>query len=190
MVEKYGCSKVFFDKEKKEKKRLQWSELTKDIEEGDTLVILSLDNILTTVTNLPFLFRWIILKKIRLVSISDEIDTEGKYFEPKGSKEIFDIIGKLPKKIGENKRKGYSYKISSFIPGDSKENSKKSLVIKVVNMYHSGYSVAEIANAVGYKTRKSVYNVLDRFAIEKRQLRRTQRKEAVKAEKEQNKDII
>ena len=171
MEEKFDCSKIFSDTEQDEKKRPGWNELTKSIQDGDTLIVFSLDNILMTVMALPFFFRWLTLKDICFVSISDEIDTEGNFFPSKNAKEVFDIIGLLPQKIGKNRRKGYSRKVKAFLPCSNKKAAKKSAAIKIVNMYRSGYSVSEIADAVGYRTRMSVYNVLSRFNIDLRQKR-------------------
>lgn len=176
MQEKYGCTEFFSDAEKDEKKRPAWIEMTKKMQNGDTLVIYSLDNILLTVTALPFFLRWLTLKEICLVSIKDEIDTECNFFCQKSTREIFDIIGLLPQKIGKNKRKGFSRKVTAFLPCNNKEDAKKSVAIKIVNMYRSGYSVSEIAETVGYKTRMSVYNVLSRFNIDLRQNRQTGQK--------------
>lgn len=173
--DKYQCDLIFCEEEYSSSIRSAWRKLIDCLNENDEIFVLSFGNAFCDLNSFFYFIRYTVLKKVRLVSIHDEIDTKGELFKKlTDTGEIishcFSVLGLLPLRIGKNR---VSERKSSATPEHKQlfKQKKNECAMKAVNMYAAGYTVDEIKDTLGYKTRKSIYEILHRQKLKLRQPR-------------------
>ena len=107
-------------------------------------------------------------RKIRLISIHDYIDTNGEYYPDTTVADVLETISKLSSEVTSMRRsEGRFLKLRKGTrPKTLKAGLKLDREKTVVNMYNSGHSIDDIWKVSGYKSRTSVFRVLNRHGVQ------------------------
>jgi len=167
-LEQLGCQKVFIDKKEQERDRPQWRSLLSCLQDGDELYIMSVGNALRGVTHLSFLLQIVKTKHLRLVSLSNRIDTSGQLFQQTTINDIFDMIASLPSEISAIRHANDNNStITRVINPDSIGSRRmRKRHTMVINMYNGGYAIPEIMKKSGFKCKGSIFYILKRYGVD------------------------
>ena len=163
---RFGCEKVIVEEGVQEKLRPQWRQLLANLSRKDTIVIIKLSNAIRGIRELGAFLNLVSAYKIRIVSIHDGIDTAGVLFTETTVGDVLSTIGSLSEEVTNMRKKETKpVKRKAGQQKTLKANLKIDREKTVVNMYNSGYSIDDIWKASGYKSRTSVFRVLNRAGV-------------------------
>lgn len=107
--------------------------------------------------------------EIRLISIIDRIDTDKEFYDDTTAADVLKVIGSLSSEVAELRKqeikalkKVKTIKNPRLLKTELKIDREKT----VVNMYNSGHSIDDIWEVRGYKSRTSVFRVLNRYGVQ------------------------
>lgn len=107
--------------------------------------------------------------EIRLISIIDRIDTDKEFYDDTTAADVLKVIGSLSSEVAELRKqeikalkKVKTIKTPRLLKTELKIDREKT----VVNMYNSGHSIDDIWEVSGYKSRTSVFRVLNRYGVQ------------------------
>lgn len=107
--------------------------------------------------------------EIRLISIIDRIDTDKEFYDDTTAADVLKFIGSLSSEVAELRKqeikalkKVKTIKTPRLLKTELKIDREKT----VVNMYNSGHSIDDIWEVSGYKSRTSVFRVLNRYGVQ------------------------
>lgn len=165
-LEKYRIDEMRIDRKKYERDRPAWKSLLRDLKKGDTLIIMSLGNVIRNTNLLPLFLTLCQKKAIRLVSIYDQFDSHDQYFPAPSTDRWIAIIGSLTKSVSDNHHiNDDEFVPKTEIPDRSKQRKKRENVKLVINLYTSGTPMNEILSLTGIKSRSSIYRILHQYGI-------------------------
>jgi DNA invertase Pin-like site-specific DNA recombinase len=170
-MEAFGCGTIYEEVADDEKRRPQWKQLMTSLQEGDVVVISKFSHALRGSRELVAFLALCHLKMIRLISIHDRVDTEGKLFPDTSPADLLTTLATLPRETMELRKqasparslKGRSL---NFVPQrrychKTREQKERT----VINMYVSGYDLDDIRMASGYQSRSSIFRILNNYHI-------------------------
>ena len=104
---------------------------------------------------------------IRLISLEDRIDTGGELYQETSTGDLLATIGRLSSEVMQLRRvEVRSVRLRKEThPRTLKAGLKLDREKTVVNMYNSGHSIDNIWKVSGYKSRTSVFRVLNRHGV-------------------------
>lgn len=163
----FGCEDVVEEQPEMEKLRPAWKSLLSGLEHGDTLVVPKLSNVLRGSMQLSVFLEICRIKSLRLISIHDRIDTGGEYFTDIRITDVLEMIATLPKEVyAARKSSGRKIRINGHIAMQSEASQRRAERIKVViSMYKKHCSLPEIMKASGFKSRGSIFRVLNEAGV-------------------------
>lgn len=167
-MNKFGCERIIEEDTMQEKLRPEWRRMLSRIEKGDIIVVSKLSNALRGIRELGAFLDLCRIYSIRLVSIHDMIDSEGVLFPATTVSDILNTIGSLSSEVTALRRSEERVRSKNKVLASKKIRSglRKDREKTVVNMYNSGYSIEDIWKASGYKSRTSVFRVLNRNNVQ------------------------
>lgn len=166
-MKEFGCERIIEEEAIQEKMRPQWRKMIAGIGKGDTIVVSKLSN---AVRGLRELGAFLDLRKtygLRLICIHDGVDTSGEFFPDTSAVDILDVIGSLPAETVSVRRSSarvLRLRKDQVVTPKTKLRLDKEKMI--VNMYKAGHQVEDIWKVSGYKSRTSVFRVLQRNGVE------------------------
>lgn len=143
--------------------RTLWDSLIGRLQTGDTIVIPKLSNAVKGTRQLVFFLELCRVNNIRLVSIHDRIDSHDELFPDAKTSDVLTAIALLPKEANAiRKSDTHVLKIRRQISEMSqKAVGKAERNRRVINMYQQGFSIDDIFAESGFKSRSSVFRVLN-----------------------------
>lgn len=160
-LEKAGCESVYTEKISAMKDRPVFASVLNMLREGDTLVIWKLDRLARSLKQLIFIIDEFRIKKIELISLSDNINTSTAqsilYTQIIGAFAQFErelMIERTRAGLDEAKRQGIKL---GRRPGLSLEAQKKAEA--AAHMYNAGMKVLDICSSI-HITRGTLYRYL------------------------------
>ena len=163
----FGCDSIIEESGSQEKLRPEWRRMLAGLRKGDTVVVSRLGNALRGIRELGAFLDLCNEVGVRVVSIHDGIDSGNLLFPDTTQADILRIIGGLSAEAtsirrSENrmmmKRKGKVNLVKDALRVDREK--------AIVNMYNSGVSMDDIWRMSGFKSRTSVFRVLNRNGVE------------------------
>ena len=163
----FGCDSIIEESGSQEKLRPEWRRMLAGLRKGDTVVVSKLGNALRGIRELGAFLDLCNEVGVRLVSIHDGIDSGGLLFPDTTQADILRAIGGLSAEAtsirrSENrmlmKRKGKVNLVKDALRADREK--------AIVNMYNSGVSMDDIWRMSGFKSRTSVFRVLNRNGVQ------------------------
>jgi len=163
-MEDFGCEEIVAEEmPENEKSRTLWDALTGRLQFGDTIVIPKLSNALRGARQLIFFLEFCRVKNIRLVSIHDRIDSGNELFPDCRTSDVLTAIALLPKEANAIRKQGHHVvkirkeinRISGKAVGRIERNKR------IINMYLQGYSIDEIHAKSGFRSRSSIFRILN-----------------------------
>lgn len=165
----YGCDAIAKDSIEYEKLRPQWQQTVEKLETGDELVVYRLSNAIRGARELLFFLDFCRLKNIRIISVLDRIDSHEQLFQDIDNMtlHIFDVLANFTSQTVELKKK-----VTSIQRTNKKQLAKRQVGISklernmnVINLYKSGYPINEIWKLSGFRSRSSVFRILNDAGI-------------------------
>ncbi len=171
-MQDYGCVNIFEEDEAYEKTRPQWKQLMTSLERGDELVVAKFSNALRGSRELAMFLEVCRIKVIRVISIHDRIDSKDELFPDTKSSDVLEMFGSLPEEVLVQ-RKAAAHRVRlkqkriTAPPVLISTPATKRLQREqtVINMYAAGYSIEDIWHASGFKSRSSVFRILNKHGI-------------------------
>lgn len=172
-MDSFGCEHIVEEQPEERQLRLGLDKLLASLGKGDTLVISKLAHLVNGVRQLSYFLEFCRLKRIRLVSLHDGIDSHDELFPETKPSDVLAVIAKLPdeanavrKSVSRSGRQTKGIKVLSQAAYGRVERYKL-----VVNMYRSGYTIDDIWKASGFRSRSSVFRVLKEEGVELKRIR-------------------
>lgn len=164
----FGCDIIILEEGIQEKLRPEWRKMLSKLEKHDTIVITKLSHALRGIRELGAFLDLSQQYDIRLVSLEDKIDTRGELFTQTTIGDVLTSIGKLSSEVMSLRRsEGRVLRLRKEThPKTLKSGLKLDREKTVVNMYNSGHSIDDIWKVSGYKSRTSVFRVLNRHGVQ------------------------
>ena len=131
-------------------------------QKGDTVVLGSLNGVFTTVESFLMFLRFCNLQDIRIISIDEEIDSADEIFPLSGSQKLLDLLCNLK----TAKRSSDDTHDDTELIKSYRQVRMAKRHITVINLYNAHYSIRDIMRITGYKSRKSIYLILQRYGID------------------------
>lgn len=167
-MEEYGCCRIIEEDGSQEKTRPEWKQLMDCLERGDELVISKFSNALRGVRELAMFLEFCRVKVIRIISIQDRIDSRGELFPNTSIADVLFMFGSLPEEvITLRKSATHVERIKSGIKPQKNQTPKKGIDREknIVNMYNNNYSIDDIWKVSGFKSRSSVFRILNKYGV-------------------------
>ena len=165
---KFGCGTVIEEDGIQERFRPEWRRMLSNLKDGDVVVVSRLSNALRGIRELGVLLGLCKECGIRLISIHDEIDSKGKLFPDTTAGDVLDVIGRISAETTAIRRSEARIlqRRRDMKPKTEKESVRLKKEKTVINMYNSGHSIDDIWKVSGYKSRTSVFRVLNRNGVQ------------------------
>lgn len=164
----FGCATIIEEQTEHEKLRPEWKRLTNLLNQGDELVLSKFSNAVRGARELSILLEICRMKRVRVISIRDKIDSTGELFPETKVSDVLDMLGALSLEAlamrrvasgkGKPKRKRRIHTLSSI---EKLERNKM-----VVNMYKSGHTIDDIWKVSGFKSRSSIFRILNDVGVD------------------------
>ena len=157
----HGCVNIHIE-ETKDKKRIEWCKFIDSLSNGDSAVFVSFDNVFHNFHDMMFFIKYSSKMDIRIISLSDELDTHDRLFPERRTADTLDLICKVFSKRDRASHDDLEAELYSY----SFEDRKLKRYKLVINMYKAGYSVKEIMERTGYRGKSNIYRILHQYDIE------------------------
>ena len=182
-MQQYGCVKIVEENDADEKSRPLWKQLMIALERGDELVISKYSNAIRgarelamflefcRVKELAMFLEFCRVKVIRVISIHDRIDSKNELFPETKPSDVLLMIGSLPdealvlRKSSEHVSKLQERMIVQLPPISTAKEKRMDREKTVINLYAAGHPIEEIWKASGFRSRSSVFRILNKHGI-------------------------
>lgn len=156
-MKELNCTMIFFDNIGE---RTELIKFQKVLQEGSVAVLYSYPNAFRSYDELIMFIRYCFYKKIRIISIEDEIDTEDLLWSSSTEK-ILRVISNFSTKRDSGQFNDYDIDMLT----DTVTLKRIRRAAACINMYNAHFTVNEIKDILGYKNRKSIYDILNRHSF-------------------------
>ena len=170
-MQEFGCVRIVEESDADEKSRPLWKQLMIALERGDELVISKFSNALRGVRELAFFLEFCRVKVIRVISIHDRIDSSNELFPETRPSDVLVMIGSLPeealvlRKSSEHVSRLQERMIVQLPPVSTSRERRMDREKTVINLYAAGHPIDEIWKASGFRSRSSVFRILNKYGI-------------------------
>lgn len=166
-MNKYGCCRIVEEIPQQEKTRPQWKSLADELDRGDEIVMTAMSNAIRGPRELAMFFEYCRIKAVRFIFINDGIDSAGKLFPDTKLQDVLFKIGSLSADVAVMRRQAahISRLTSTTKAPGGKILSKQERENAIVNMYQTGSSIDAIWRASGFRSRSSVFRILNKHGI-------------------------
>ena len=155
-----GCSIIHME-QPKDKARPEWAAFIDSLSSGDSAVLHSFDNAFCNFHDMMFFLKYCSKMGIRIISLSDGLDTQDQLFPEKKTSDTLKLICRVfgkRDKVSPNDLEAELY-------SNTYADRKLKRYGLVINMYKAGYSVKEIMQRTGYRGKSNIYRVLHRYGV-------------------------
>lgn len=161
LMKSYGCANIHIGLPR-DKKRIEWCKFIDSLSTGDSAVLASFDNVFHNFHDMMFFIKYCSKMNIRIISLSDGLDTHDKLFPETRTSDTLKLICKVFSKRDKTSHDDLEAELYSYGFEDRKLKRYKL----VINMYKAGYSVKEIMERTGYKGKSNIYRILHQYNIQ------------------------
>ena len=164
----YGCVRVVEEEFRNEKTRPEWQQLLASLGRGDEIVVSRFSNALRGTREMSVFFELCRIQQVRIISIQDRIDTtkEGNSLFPDTTvSAVIDMFGSLPAEILAMRKadEHVRHLKDSPRPKTPAAISRQKREQMIVKMYNNGHTVDAIWKASGFRSRSSIFRILNKF---------------------------
>ena len=170
-MQEFGCVRIVEESDADERSRPLWKQLMIALERGDELVISKFSNALRGARELAMFLEFCRVKVIRVISIHDRIDSSNELFPETRPSDVLVMIGSLPeealvlRKASEHVSKLQERMIVQLPPISTSRAKRMDREKTVINLYAAGHPIDEIWKASGFRSRSSVFRILNKHGI-------------------------
>ena len=158
----HGCCTIYIEDEHNEKERIEWKDMLAQLSCGDEIIISKFSHAVRGSREFSVFCDFLRREKVKVISIHDQMDTSGKLFSPKPLSAFMDMLATLPtetlalRQAHEHEAKLRARKHPRAISQTKHDRNKM-----IVRMYKQGETIEKIWKMSKFKSRQSVFNVLD-----------------------------
>ena len=134
------------------------------------MVVAKFSNAVQGLRELSTLLEFCRVKVVRLISIRDRIDTDDKLFPDTTTSQIMQMFGSLPEEVMVLRRAEahvqylqQHVKPTRFKTLTAREKAERENMI--VSMYNNGHTLDDIYSLSGFKSRSSVFRILNKYGV-------------------------
>ena len=166
-MKEFGCTDIIEDEGIQERFRPEWRRMLAHLKDGDEIVVSKLSNALRGIREFGVFLGLCKDYGVRIVSIHDEIDSKGELFPETSVGAVLDIIGRISHEATLIRRSEARMlqRRKDIKPKTEKEGMRMKKEKTVVSMYNAGHSIDDIWKVSGYRSRTSVFRVLNRNGV-------------------------
>lgn len=170
-MNEFGCIRIVEESDEDERNRPLWKQLMVALQRGDELVIPKFSNAMRGSRELATFLEFCRVKVIRIISIHDKIDSSNILFPDTKPSDVLVMMGSLPEEILALRKSAehmvnLQEKMIVSLPSVSSSKMRKLDREKtIINLYVAGHSIDEIWRASGFKSRSSVFRILNKHGI-------------------------
>ena len=183
----FGCIRIIEECDENERNRPLWKQLMVALQRGDELVIPKFSNAIRGSRELATFLEFCRVKAIRVISIHDRIDSKNQLFPETKPSDVLEMMGALPeevlalrktaehvvnleevlalRKTAEHVVNLQAKMIASLPKVSSTKLQKLDREKTVINLYAAGHPIDEIWRVSGFKSRSSVFRILNKHGI-------------------------
>lgn len=167
-MKEFGCKDIIEEDGIQEKFRPEWRRMLTHLQHGDEIVVSKLSNALRGTRELGVFLGLCQDYEVRIVSIHDEIDSKGELFPETTASSVLEVIGRLTHEATLIRRSESRLlqRRKDMKPKTEKEGVRMKREKTVVSMYNAGHSIDDIWKVSGYRSRTSVFRVLNRNGVQ------------------------
>ncbi|WP_336616946.1 recombinase family protein [Bacteroides acidifaciens] len=169
-MQQFNCVRVIEESVEHEKLRPQWKQLMASLERGDEVVVSKFSNAVRGLRELATFIELCRIKVVRIISIHDKIDSRGLLFPDTTVTEVLEMFGALPEETAALRQSSahvMHLQQNIKVPAKGiKSMSKTERENSIVDMYNNGYSIDDIWTMSGFKSRSSVFRILNKRNVE------------------------
>lgn len=151
-MREFGCDPIYIEDGTINGKSA-WARECQNMEANDIMVVDRIAYLISDMGQLPMMLKLLFVKKIRLISLLDKIDTKGEMFITSAS-DIMRTIAEMPKHIIRMNQQTSVFKKPMKKPKEKRE--------RIIFLYKKNYSANNIARMVGC-TPSHVYRVIKKY---------------------------
>lgn len=166
-MKEFGCTDIIEDEGIQERFRPEWRRMLAHLKDGDEIVVSKLSNALRGIREFGVFLGLCKDYGVRIVSIHDEIDSKGELFPDTSVGAVLDVIGRISHEATLIRRSEARMlqRRKDLKPKTEKEGMRMKKEKTVVSMYNAGHSIDDIWKVSGYRSRTSVFRVLNRNGV-------------------------
>lgn len=169
-MQEYGCVQIVEEQTANERLRPEWKRLLASLDRGDELVVSKFSNAVQGLRELATLFEFCRVKVIRLISVRDRIDTSDKLFPDTTTSRILQMFGSLPEEVMVLRRADahvqyLQQRMKPLKPKTQTTKEKAERENMIVSMYNNGHDLDDIYALSGFKSRSSVFRILNKYGV-------------------------
>ena len=165
-MKEFGCAEIIEEDGIQEKLRPLWRKMLTRLKPGDEVVVSRLSNALRGIRELGAFLDLCRMYELRLVSIHDRIDSKDELFPETTAGQVLEAISRLSAEatsIRRSERRQLNLRKES--EGKLRAGLKLDRDKTIVSMYNTGHSIDDIWKVSGYKSRTSIFRVLNRHGV-------------------------
>ena len=170
-MNEFGCIRIVEESDENERSRPLWKQLMVALQRGDELVISKFSNALRGSRELATFLEFCRVKVIRIISIHDKIDSRNLLFPETTPADVLEMMGSLPEEVFSLRRSAahvvhlQEKMIVSLPPVSTSKMRKLDREKTVINLYAAGHPIDDIWRASGFRSRSSVFRILNKHGI-------------------------
>lgn len=170
-MNEFGCVRIVEENDENERNRPLWKQLMVALKRGDELVIPKFSNALRGSRELATFLEFCRVKVIRIISIHDKIDSNNILFPETKPSDVLTMMGALPEEVLALRKSAehvvdlQEKMIVSLPKVSSAKMNKLDREKTVINLYVAGHPIDDIWRASGFKSRSSVFRILNKHGI-------------------------
>ena len=166
-MKEFGCTDIIEEEGIQERFRPEWRRMLAHLKDGDEIVVSKLSNALRGIREFGVFLGLCKDYGVRIVSIHDEIDSKGELFPDTSVGAVLDVIGRISHEATLIRRSEARMlqRRKDMKPKTEKEGMRMKKEKTVVSMYNAGHSIDDIWKVSGYRSRTSVFRVLNRNGV-------------------------
>ena len=170
-MNEFGCVRIVEENDENERNRPLWKQLMVALKRGDELVIPKFSNALRGSRELATFLEFCRVKVIRIISIHDKIDSNNILFPETKRSDVLTMMGALPEEVLALRKSAehvvdlQEKMIISLPKVSSAKMHKLDREKTVINLYVAGHPIDDIWRASGFKSRSSVFRILNKHGI-------------------------
>jgi len=162
----HGCCTIYVESEHNEKTRIEWKDMLEQLACGDEIVISKFSHAVRGSREFSVFCDYLRREQVTVISIHDEMDTSGRIFKETSLSDFMDMLATLPTEtIALRQAHEHEAKLRARKHPRTISQSKNDRNNKIVRMYKQGESIDKIWKMSGFKSRQSVFNVLEAAGV-------------------------
>lgn len=162
----HGCCTIYIESEHNEKTRIEWKDMLEQLACGDEIVISKFSHAVRGSREFSVFCDYLRREQVTVISIHDEMDTSGRVFKETSLSDFMDMLATLPTEtIALRQAHEHEAKLRARKHPRTISQSKNDRNNKIVRMYKQGESIDKIWKMSGFKSRQSVFNVLEAAGV-------------------------